>query len=202
MKVRILYLYHFLIELFKENLGKSITLILTCLAFFYAGSFEGYIERTKIERSVKVDTGWVYLYSRISDNKIKYELIQSNAPLELKNGFFETMEYHEMNVLLWVIFVIGIIILAIGTFSDEFGWSWSDTKEYTIGKLVECEYEDGKYIYLLNDRLLGERDRQISSYKRVCREFDIYSLSELAIKPNYETKNKKRQNALQKLGII
>lgn len=202
MKVRILYLYHFLFEFFRENIGKSITLIITCLSFIYAGSFEDYIERTKIDKSVKVDSGWVYLYSRISDNKIKYELIHSNTPLELKNGFFEHVEYHEMNVLMWVIFAVGLIVLGVGTFSDDFGWKWSDVKEYTIGRLAECEYEDGKYIYLLGDRLLGQRDRQISSYRKVCREFDIYSLSELKIKPHYKTKNKKRQNALEKLGII
>ena len=160
MSLKIKYAKQFLIELIKKNPVKTVTLFLTLIFFYFAGSLPSYVKNIKIEKTVKVDTGWVYIYSQISENKIKYELIHSDVPLKIENSFYSKLEYHEANFLLWVLFTVGCLIFISGTFSDE-GWGVSDVSKSTLNSLITCEYENGEYLYFIEDRLIGKTTHQI-----------------------------------------
>lgn len=195
------YSYYFLIELIKENKVKFFLIILTCIFFMFAGTFENYTDSRDIEREVKVDTGWVYLYSKISDNKIKYELIYSDTRLEIKDGKLFTVEYHGANVFCWVGFAICLIILTVTMFSDGGEWEISDVRKSALGRMVRCELDNGIFYYTISGRLIGESKTQFKGYERICGNFGIYSLIDLKNCPEYESKSSKRERKLKKLGI-
>lgn len=201
MILRLKYLYYFLVELFKKNPGKSICFIIGMVAFNFAGTFPNWDKEIKIEKEVKVDSGWVYLYQKIEENKIKYEMIYSPEKLELKSGIYKSSEYHGANVFFWVLSIVSLIVVIIGTFDSNNDWEFDEVRGHTIGRLSKCEFEDGDYYYIISGRLIGKTNRQHNNYKSIYRNFGINSLSDILICPKFETKTSKRESKLSKLGI-
>lgn len=202
MILRLKYLFYFLIELIKTNPVKTLTSIIGIVALNFAGTFPNWNKEIKIEKTVQVDSGWVYLYPKIEENKIKYEMIYSPEKLDLKSDIYVSSEYHGANVFFWVLSVVSFIIVIIGTFdSNNNDWEFSEVRGHTIGRLTNCEFEDGHYYYTIGGRLIGKVDRQSTSYRHIYRNFGIHSLSDVSICPKFETKTSRRESKLSKLGI-
>ena len=201
MILRLKYLCYFLIELIKENPAKTLLTIIGIVAFNFAGTFPNWNKEIKIEKTVQVDSGWVYLYQKIEENKIKYEMIYSPEKLDLKSDIYVSSEYHGANVFFWILSIVSFIVVIVGTFDSNNDWEFSEVRGHTIGRLTNCEFEDGYYYYTIGGRLIGKTDRQYSSYKNIYRNFNIYSLADISICPMFETKTSKRESKLSKLGI-
>lgn len=108
MILRLKYLFYFLIELIKTNPVKTLTAIIGIVALNFAGTFPNWNKEIKIEKTVQVDSGWVYLYPKIEENKIKYEMIYSPQELDLKSDIYVSSEYHGANIF-FLDFVSGLI---------------------------------------------------------------------------------------------
>jgi hypothetical protein len=200
MILRLKYLYYFLIELLKENPIKIIFTIVSLVAFYFALNFPDLKKEIKIEKVIKVESGWVYLYQKIDENKIKYETIYSPEELSLKSGVLVISKHNEVNLLFFFLSIGSFITVIIGTF-DGSGWEIKHVKYCTIGRLIICEYENNKFYYTICGRLIGTSDRQYNNYKNICLNFHINSLNDILICPKFETKRGKRERILSKLGI-
>jgi hypothetical protein len=201
MILRLKYLFYFLIELIKTNPVKTLLVIIGIVAFNFAGTFPNWNKETKIEKIVQVDSGWVYLYQKIEENKIKYEMIYSSEKLDLKSNIYVSSEYHGANAFFWVLSVVSFFIVIGGTFDSNNDWEFSEVRGHTIGRLTNCEFEDGYYYYIIGGRLIGKTNRQSTSYRYIYRNFNIHSLNDVSICPKFETKTSRRESKLSKLGI-
>lgn len=201
LKTYLKFILNYIIELITENPFKSIFLILAVISFHFAGSFASYDKATKIEKEIKVDTGYVYLYQKISDSEIKYDIIYSREKLNIdKNGYLHTIEYHGANILFWLIFGISMLIVIIASFDSDSGWDFGDVRDRAFGSIVQSEIEEGEYIYFCMGRLVGKSNRQVRR-KYIPGEFGVRGLRDLYTCPKYKTKSQNRENLLNKLGI-
>lgn len=76
--------------------------------------------------------------------------------------------------------------------------------ENTLGGLIKCEEQNGKFYYIVVGRLVGIRDQQLSismSNYSLCRELELRCLGSLRLCPKFKTKTQKRDGLLKDLGI-
>jgi len=200
LKNHIKFILSYIFELIIENPVKSFFFLMLIISFYFAGSFPSYESKTKIEKEIKLDTGYAYLYQKISDNDIKYEMMYSKSQIKIdKDGYLHQTEYHGANVLFWVIFVISLVVIFVGTITDE-GWEFSDVYERSISNIVYCEIENGEYVYMMMGRLIGKSQRQVNR-RYICGEFGIRNFRDIYACPKYQTKSENRNKLLNKLGI-
>ena len=179
-----------------SNPAKIIMIVLSTIAINWAGTLKGEYDYIHVTKQFKDGDTYVYI-SKDSDND--YEVYTSDKQ-ELKNGKIPVWDEPDGKILLWILSVIMIIIVSIGTIvgalsdDDEVAWDFSDAYENALHSLIYCEYEDGNYHYMIMGRLIEIR-------KNRTRHFDINRLSDVYRLPKYSTKTQRRNNILDKLGI-
>jgi hypothetical protein len=199
----------FLFDLIKSNPIKLILVAAAITLFSFAGTIPDSHDTYKIVSDVKVqsitDSTYIYIYETISDNKVKYENIWSEKPLDVKNGVLSITSYHGANYVLWGFFITLTIILIVAFFiglgDDDIGWEIGDSWEEAFCSLIYCEEEDGVFYYFALGRLINKRDTQIGRYYKATRELGITGFRDLYRCPKYQTKKEKRETLLSKLGI-
>ncbi len=188
-------------ELIRNNIGKTITLIITIVSFIMAGSFDNRYNTIHVlgQNNIVVgnDTSYTYLYKDEGEIKcISFKSAQKTLPSS-------TIVYevnNPINILLWVLFVIGLIVLLTGTFSgDETSWEFNKNWVNILYKEVKVVEEDGLFKWVLLNKLIHMSSGLTNEYK----------ISELVqnfsdnknIYPDFTSKQDKRLNKLNKIGI-
>lgn len=191
----------YLKRLIFESPGKSITLAVTILAFIFAGSFDYHTETKRVVGQNMIvegsDTTHTYLYKHESS----IECVSFHRALKLLPGnIIEYQESNIANILLWIIFGVGVIVLLFGTFGDDqVNWDFRDNWRDTLHGEVKAVEEGGKYHWVLNNRLLWSED-SANNTRYIRDKVDEY-IENKNIFPEFHTKQEKRNKRLEKIGI-
>jgi hypothetical protein len=209
------FICFFLLNLIKRNIIKSIFVFVCIVSFIYAGTFEPVRNEIIVLQDIKLDSlqkEYLYLYSYLKNNKIVYNVLQLNEPAKLVDGKYIYYSYNEFNKLMWILFVVSLTLIIIGTLigtkDKDVGWEVEESYIYAISRFLICEEENGKYYYILfgklvfvSDDLLNKGYMGLTTSESIIRGLCINSLSDLSAYPNFKTKKEKRDWLLSKLGV-
>lgn len=193
----------------KENFGKLIFFTLTFLCFYYANNSSLYDDDTesiKIDKMVKIDGSYVYLYKKVSESKIDYETLVSSEPLTLKDNVYSYKTakggYVMLTIIGVILFIISFIILILSlTGSYDYTWDFDDIFHYSINYFIRCEFEKDKFYYIIFGRLARVSDIQLTGYNNMAYSLDINNFTCIMNFPKFKTIREKRDAKLNELGL-
>lgn len=198
------YLLVFIKEFILNNKIKLLFLKISIILFSFAGTIPDNIVYNKIVKEVKIDDKtFLYIKSSIKNNEMNYEVIKSDKPQRVTNGILVTSEYNDGNVAMWVFFGIisfVLFIFTLSTWGESEGWEIEDCLRVAFLSLVTCEFEDGKFYYICCGKLIGISDHK-KTHQYILGDFRVNGFDELKTCPKFETKEQRRENKLNKIGI-
>lgn len=177
------------------------------VAFSFAGSLPGENVYHNLVTQSKDGNTYVYVVNSQSDSNGGYEIFTSDKPEVVKNGQLQVWDYHDGNVLLYLLGGILTLIVSIATIMglvndhEDIGWEIEYCYQRGISTLIYCELEGDIYYYIIMGRLVEKRKDQIRYTSNIAREFRIFNMSDVYRLPKFSTKTQKRNNILDKLGI-
>lgn len=193
-----LYL-NFIKHLIISNPIKIILLIVAYISFNFAGTFKGSYEYIDIVSQHKDKNTYIYVVKNEA-NSSGYEVLSFDKEQETKNEQLKTFDYHDGNIVLYVVFGVSLLCAIVGSFMDDEKWDFDDSYEMAISSLIYCELEGDVYFYMILDRLITKTDRRIMSHN-IAGNLGIHNMSDVYRLPKFSTKTKKRNDNLEKLGI-
>lgn len=195
----------FVLNLIKKNPIKLIALVVAIITFPFLNSLPDKKSETTIVKEIKIDGDYIYLSRDKVDGKIKYDTDTFNKKQKLMYGIYLIKkEYNELNIFIWILFIVALALPVFGTFmvnDDALNWNFEKVSQHTISYFIKCEEEDGTYYYLYNDRLLATSDKIINSYSNIAHTLQITDFTKLRSFPIWNSKQRKRNNKLEELGI-
>lgn len=205
------FVLYFLKNLITRNVVKILFITFGLVSFLYAGTFEPTKYEIDVIKKIDFDTtkSHLYLYSTVENNNVKYQVLQSNTPLTLVNNKYIYYRYNRFNVFLWAVFLICLIAIVISTIigmrGDGVAWDIDESYIYAMSKFLTCEEKNGKYYYILFDRLVFVSDsllnksyRSCSTSESIIRNIRISSFTDLKAYPKFKTKIQKKDSLLSK----
>ena len=199
---------NFIKYLIIKNPIKISMVIAAIVAFSYAGTIPGGYDYYDIVSQSKDGNTNVYVlrsHEQSSDNP--YDVYSSNKPEKIENNQLLVWDYHDGNILLWIVFSILTLLIVIFTIigfandDDDTGWEIERCYQLAITTLIYCELEGDTYYYMIMGRLIEIRKDQIRHTSNLAREMRIFNMSDFFRLPKFSTKTQKRNNNLDKLGI-
>lgn len=178
-------------------------MILSFIAWNFAGTYDDVKYEADIVNEFVVEDQHLYVSKKINDGKLKFEILQYDEPQEVKDGKLSWYEMSNWNIFWWVTFVISIAVVVITTFhfdNDDVGWDFRTIRRRSLRYFTYTIEENEIFYYMAFGRLLGKRDWQVSR-DYVIGEFGINSIRDILFCPEYHTKQQKRENNLDKIGI-
>ncbi len=192
--------FNFIKHLIVSNPIKIILLIAAYISFSFAGTFKGSYEYTDIVSQHKDKNTYIYVVKNDA-NSSGYEVLSFDKEQETKNEQLKTFDYHDANIVLYVVFGLSLLCVIVGSFIDEdTKWGFDDSYMMAISSLIYCELEDDTYFYMILDRLITKSDRRNMSHN-IAGNLGIHNMSDVYRLPKFSTKTQKRNNNLDKLGI-
>jgi hypothetical protein len=163
-------------------------------------TFAGTIPNTKrtliISDSLHLNHTYQYVYQDVDGNKIKYNIHNSDNPINIVDGKLEISRYNESNYALWIAFGVLLLISSILNVmaiknEDDCKWDWNESFDYALEWFVKCYKEDVYYYYAFGKLLKksSHGDEEVS----------IGSLRKLRMKPDYEPKKEKRNRLIENI---
>ena len=151
-------------------------------------------EQAKVITTFKygVNTYYVIPYSGDS-NSFKVLDFAKEQPIS-SDGYITIDTDNIWLIISWAAFIILCIILIIASiiYDRDTDWGFEDRWDKVLHRDIVCEFEDGYYYYILDNKLLCKSE---SKKNNLFSEIDDYRMS-----PNlfieFETKKNKRNNKL------
>jgi len=182
----------------KENRGKMI-MILCTIALLYPifNCNTDLKEDVKVITSFKYDVNNCYVTYSKSDNNFNVLKFDKEQPIS-PDGYLTKDKDNVWFILSWIGFVVLCIILLIATFQDDDDVNWEFTGRWAnvLHREIVCEFEDGIYYYILDNKLLCKSDTQIT---RLQDPVNRYMISPNLFIEFKGTKQKNRNNKLDKI---
>lgn len=181
----------------KENRGKMVMLLCTiALLYPILNCNPDLKEKVKVITSFKYDTNTCYVYYA-SDNSFNVLKFDKEQPIS-KDGYLTKDKDNVWLILSWVGFVVLCIILLVATFQDDDDVNWEFTGRWAdvLHRDIVCEFEDGLYYYILDNKLLCKSQDQRT---RLYDEVNRYMSSPNLYLEYKGTKQQKRNNKLDKI---
>lgn len=194
----------FVLNLIKKNTIKLIALVVAIITFPFLNSLPDEKKETPIVKEVKIEGDYIYLSRDVLNGEIKYDAKSFHKKQKLMGGvYLIEKQYDDLNIFIWILFVVALAIPVIGTFISDTDVNWDIEKvtQETISYFIKCEEEDGTYYYLYKDRLLTTSDKIINSYSNIAYTLQIKDFTKLRNFPIWNSKQRKRNNKLDELGI-
>ena len=195
--VTIKRILRYLFYTIKENRGKMIMLLCTiALLYPILNCNPDLKEKVKVITSFKYDTNTCYVYYA-SDNSFNVLKFDKEQPIS-KDGYLTKDKDNVWLILSWVGFVVLCIILLVATFQDDDDVNWEFTGRWAdvLHRDIVCEFEDGLYYYILDNKLLCKSQDQRT---RLYDEVNRYMSSPNLYLEYKGTKQQKRNNKLDKI---
>jgi hypothetical protein len=195
MKIPILY---YPLLLLNNIILNPIKIILILIPFIlipnrnYFGEYS--YEKTPIIKEMTYGDEYLYLYKTVSENQIKYEVLNFDTKQKIINGNLIDKDYSFFFYFSIVTSGISTIIFFILLYVD--GWSFSEARLKTISRWIYCELEENVYYYFFDDRFLGKSDNDL---KGKLYRLEVSSLSDIRLRPVFKTKSMKREDKLDEL---
>ena len=99
----------------------------------------------------------------------------------------------------WIFYIKDFIILSIiSTVEDDVRWDFEELWDRSVGSLVLCEFEDGKYYYTIYSRMIHISEKPILGYRNIGDRIDI-NLFNLSSYPKFVSKQRNRESLISKL---
>jgi len=194
------YYFNFLINLLRINPIKLLIVILTIISFF-STKFEDEVNKIEVISEIEYLGDYYIIEKKPHASNFKLEVLEKNEDIFIKDGFYYKKKYSDINILLWIAFGIGLLTLLIITYLDEeSGWEIHKVIEESIISMVVCEIDNNEYCYTIMDRLIGKNDKRIKT-SCILSTFAIRNMKDVYLCPKYQTKSKKREFLLNKIGI-
>ena len=188
----------------RDNIGKSILILIAVISYQFLGTFEDTKCESPILETITIDKDTLYVYAHTA-KETTFELVKSNdEDYEVVGNKLTWIESSDGNMVMGFLFFIPVISLVImffvGLDNDDVEWdirsSWKDAVRSTVYTL----YEENTYYYMSFGRLLGKRDYLIPR-NNIGYELNVHSLGDVFYCPKFQTKTQNRENLLSKIGI-
>ena len=202
MKIPFTLLYIF--NLLRTNLIKTIACILVAVVAPFLNSLKDIRNEDKIDYQYQKDGQYFYVTQDISNNEFTYEVQTFDKVPQIKNGKIISYSYNDLNILIWVVFVVLCIFPIVGIFAtdDELNFDFEKVFQATVSYYITCELEEGIYYYFYVERFLGKSDRPLhGEYNYVARAFRISNMTNIKSCPVWKTKTQNRANKLEEIGV-
>ena len=199
--------FNFIKYLLIKNPIKLLMVVGAIVAFNYAGTIPGEYEYYDIAAQTKDGNTNIYVIRSHNGSENPYDVVSSNKPEKIQNNQLVYYDYHDGNIVIWIIFGILCLLIVIFTIiglandDDEIGWGIEDCYTLSISTLIYCELEGDTYYYMIMGRLIEKRKDQIRYTSNIAREMRIFNMSDVFRLPKFSTKTQNRNNILNKLGI-
>lgn len=198
---------NFIKYLVIKNPIKLLMVVGAIVAFNYAGTIPGGYEYYDIAAQTKDGNTNIYVIRSHDGGENPYDVVSSNKDEKVENNRLVYYDYHDGNILLWIIFGILCLLIVIFTIiglandDDDISWNIEDCYQQSISTLIYCELEGDTYYYMIMGRLIDKRKDQLRYTSNLAREMRIFNMSDVFRLPKFSTKTQKRNNILDKLGI-
>jgi hypothetical protein len=201
MRKILIFIISLIQQILSNNPSKVIIITIGVLAFFISVNVDSEsIISQKVAGEFKSGSEHVYFYKSESS----YKTIESKDVVKIsKDG--STIEYNEYNALYVLIsatyFISALLILLGFLLGDrDMEWEIRECWEIAFTTLIRCEIQDEKYYYIIFDRLLSVGDHVISR-KNLSDYFSVNRFVQIPNLPKFETKSKKRESLINRLGL-
>jgi hypothetical protein len=202
MKMPFALLYTF--NLLRTNLIKTIACILLAVVAPFLNSLKDIRNENKIDYQYQKDGQYFYVTQYISSSQITYKVQTFDKVPQIKNGKIISYSYNDLNILIWVVFVVFCIFPIVGIFATDNDISFDFEKVFqaTVSYYITCELEEGIYYYFYGERFLGKSDRPLGNeYNYVAKAFRIYNMTNIKSCPVWKTKTQNRASKLEEIGV-
>ena len=202
MKIPFALLYTF--NLLRTNLIKTIACILVAVVAPFLNSLKDIRNEDKIDYQYQKDGQYFYVTQDISNNEFTYEVKVFDKVPQIKNGKVISYSYNDINIFIWVVFVILCLFPIVGIFAtdDELNFDFEKVFQATVSHYITCELEEGIYYYFYGERFLGKSDRPLhGEYNYVARAFRISNMTNIKSCPVWKTKTQNRASKLEEIGV-
>ena len=202
MKAPFALLYTF--NLLRTNLIKTIACILIAVVAPFLNSLKDIRNEDKIDYQYQKDGQYFYVTQDISNNEFTYEVKVFDKVPQIKNGKVISYSYNDINIFIWVVFVILCLFPIVGIFAtdDELNFDFEKVFQATVSHYITCELEEGIYYYFYGERFLGKSDRPLhGEYNYVARAFRISNMTNIKSCPVWKTKTQNRASKLEEIGV-
>ena len=190
--------------LIKNNKVKAIALGVVLLTFPNLNCLPDKTNRYFVDHHYRSGDLYVYVTVEKRNSGLDYDVRTSERPIRLVGGYIVEKTWNDVNIILWVPFVIAVIILLVGVFAndDDLNWEFDEVFYDAISPFVRCELEDGLYHYFVGERFLGKyQNDQRGQSRCIGRRLSINSFTCLRNAPVWKTKSMSRKGKLEELGI-
>ena len=191
-------------NLLRTNLIKTIACILIAVVAPFLNSLKDIRNEDKIDYQYQKDGQYFYVTQDISNNEFTYEVKVFDKVPQIKNGKVISYSYNDINIFIWVVFVILCLFPIVGIFAtdDELNFDFEKVFQATVSHYITCELEEGIYYYFYGERFLGKSDRPLhGEYNYVARAFRISNMTNIKSCPVWKTKTQNRANKLEEIGV-
>jgi hypothetical protein len=202
MRRIIIFILSLIQELITTNWTKFIFIIIGLSSLYLSDVVDK--EELRIEKIVSEfisDGEHVYYYKSASYYKyVKY----GDEGVVVKDKSLIITEYTDLYITFTTLYIISLILIIsaffIGNDDREVSWEFEDCFEIAFTTLIRCEIQDGKYYYTIFDRLISIRDDLVGR-KNLSGYFSINRFVEISNLPKFETKSRKRESLINRLGL-
>ena len=191
-------------NLLRTNLIKTIACILVAVVAPFLNSLKDIRNEDKIDYQYQKDGQYFYVTQDISNSQLTYEVKVFDKVPQIKNGKVISYSYNDINIFIWVVFVILCLFPIVGIFAtdDELNFDFEKVFQATVSYYITCELEEGIYYYFYVERFLGKSDRPLhGEYNYVARAFRISNMTNIKSCPVWKTKTQNRANKLEEIGV-
>jgi hypothetical protein len=200
MKRLLLFPFIFIYNTAKNNIIKTIFLVLAIIGFHFSQRYTEDIHSTKTaDFVIKAGTNYTYFFAKTNDGD--YSSMTTKNPLKNNTySYTETQDdYYFFQTLGWICVIILVIGFFIGLSDGDISWDFDECLEKSLSFLISCNIEDDKFYYMALGRLLRKSDKQLGGYHSITRELNIRNFSDILNCPKFKTRSQKRGELLDKL---
>lgn len=196
----LLFLLKLLFGLIKRNPVKIILFVAATSLMFIAYKTEYPKTETKHKLffSKKDGSNYIKIYDVNGDYQLEYD---NKEPKSYSS--YSDKPIHDVTFVIGIILSIcSLISILLALFMDDndINWEFNTVFSESCISLIKCEFEEGKYYYTINGRLLGIEDRKVSDPTDKYYN-NVKGISYILSLPKFNTKSKKREDKLKSLGI-